>query len=388
VPVLRGLREREPRIAGRWPALLCAVVVGVGLAGCGGDDAGSTGESAAAAAGDKQKVAWLFYGPKDDGGYNTSNWDPAEKLIDETFGDSVEQTSTDNIPYSTQLTQIAGQAAQGGATMLIDTAAGADLFTRVCEKNPKVACLESTPGGEHPNPTEKLPENVSAIFPEFWDMEYLMGVAAGLTTKSHTIGFIKPYDYPLGQSSQNAFLLGCQSVDPQCKMRVVVTDAYYDPPVESRAATTLINAGADVIHGLVDTPTYCQVAEERGVRAIGQWRDYSDSCPKAWLTSPVWDASKAYVDEVQKLVDGEWTGRRTVWLKLGEGANVAPMNENAGEDTIAAFKKAYDELKGGANPFVGPLTDTKGKVRVPEGETISDKVLYNQWDWSLKGTVG
>jgi basic membrane protein A and related proteins len=365
-------------------AVMMLVLASVAVTACGsGDSGGSSGS-----AGEKQKIAWLWYGPKNDGGYNTSNHTPAQKALTEEFGDKIEQTDTDNIPYTAQLTQIAEQAVQGGADMLIDTVAGGKLFTKVCKKYPQVACLETNPPGPYPDISSTSPPNVAAIFPEFWNQEFVLGYAAGLVTESNQVGFIAPYEISLASSVQNSFLHGCQAANPKCELRSVLINNYYDPPAESRAAKTLIDAGADVIHGLVDTPSYCQAAEERGVWAVGQWRDYRSSCPKAWLVSPEWNFKDSYIKEVGDLVDGKWKGHHTTWMKFGEGADIAPPNEKAGKDVVDKINAMTKKVEDGYNPFVGPLYDNKGKLRVPQGEELTKDELYRNWNWKLRGTVG
>jgi basic membrane protein A and related proteins len=44
-------------------------------------------------------------------------------------------------------------------------------------------------------------------------------------------------------------------------------------------------------------------------------------------------------------------------------------------------------LGGGFNPFVGPLKDNKGEVKLAAGKTMTDMELYN-WDWSVEGVLG
>jgi basic membrane protein A len=368
---------------------LLVVVALASLASCsnennsnagGGGDGGSGGE--------KERLVWLFYGPKDDGGWNTANHTPTEQMIKDELGDQVEQVSIDNMPYSAQLTQIANQAARDGADMIIDTAAGGDLFSRACKRNPDVACMATNPPGPYPNVASSEPENVAAVYAEFWTLEYLVGVAAGLVTESNTLGYVAPYEIPIVLGSRNAFLMGCQSVNPECVVRTVVTNNYFDPPGTNKAANTLVDAGADVLHGYTDDPTYCQVAERRGVRAIGQYSDYSESCPEAWITGPLWQYGEAYLNEAKLLAEGKWTGHRTTWLQLGDGADVADLNDNVPEKVRTKFEEVKQKLLDGFNPFVGPIEDVSGRVRVPEGEQLTKDVLYRKWTWKLKGTVG
>src|SRR5262245_38490795 len=125
------LRTRRVRVRRVLFALALGGVVATALAVSG---AASAGKSA------KQfTIAWLWYGPKNDGGYNQSQWDPAQKLIAKLPG--VKQVEADNVPYAVQGSQITERLIQNGANMVIDTVGLGDLFTNVCKKYPKVACV-------------------------------------------------------------------------------------------------------------------------------------------------------------------------------------------------------------------------------------------------------
>ena len=60
---------------------------------------------------------------------------------------------------------------------------------------------------------------------------------------------------------------------------------------------------------------------------------------------------------------------------------------NVPEDVQTQVEQTFDDLASGAeNPFVGPIKDNTGKVRVPSGEELSDKFLYGEWDWYVEGS--
>ena len=42
----------------------------------------------------------------------------------------------------------------------------------------------------------------------------------------------------------------------------------------------------------------------------------------------------------------------------------------------------------GFNPFVGPITDTTGAVRVPAGTEMDMTTLYANWRWPVQGVTG
>ncbi len=363
--------------------LAAALVVGA-AAGCGGSNSSGGGGSNAS----KVRVAWLFYGPKNDGGYNVSQWKAAQAAITRQFGDRVEQVDVANIPYSAQASQLTQQVIQEGAKLLIDTVAAGQLFTSVCAKYPDAHCIEPEAPGPYPNAAEAFSGNVSTVAGMWWYPEYLMGMTAGLLTKSNTVGFVAPYKVPVVTSSANAYALGCLKVNPACKVRFVVTNDYFNPPAAVQASNTLVNAGADVLHGWTDDPGFCRVAEQRGVRVVGQFYDYRNLCPTAYATGIVWNYEKYYLNEIKMLLDGTWQGHRSVWLKLGEGADVAPWGVNVPDSVKTTVDAMYKEMRAGTNPFVGPITDQSGKVRLPAGQQLTDKFMYNQWTWLVQNIVG
>ena len=45
-------------------------------------------------------------------------------------------------------------------------------------------------------------------------------------------------------------------------------------------------------------------------------------------------------------------------------------------------------LMGEFYPYVGPIYDASGTLRVKEGEELSRMFLYDDWDWAVEGVVG
>lgn len=367
-------------------AVLAVVLVSFAallLAACGSGSGSGTGGSG----GSGTRVAWLFFGPKNDGGYNVSQWRPAQADIRRAFGDRVQQVETDNLSYTEELSQITQQYISTGAKLIFDTTSAGDLFTDVCGRYvQQVHCVEVNPVGDYPDAAKQLPENVSAVYPEFWNVAYLLGIAAGRLTRTNTIGFIGAYNIPVQNASANAYLLGCQSVNPQCKLNRVSVNNFYDPAKTAQITRSLINTGADVIHGWTDDPSYCQVAQEEHVRALGNFTDYRDLCPDAYAGGMLWHYPDYYVGEVKKQLDGTWTGNRTHWARLGEGANLAPWGKDVPQSVQDEVRGVYDRIRSGTDVFRGPIYDNKGTLRVRAGEELDGRFLYNHWTWLVRGT--
>ena len=56
------------------------------------------------------------------------------------------------------------------------------------------------------------------------------------------VGYVLGYDVPLIIGAVNAFTMGCRSVNPNCEVRTVITNDYFNPPKTSQAVSTLLDA--------------------------------------------------------------------------------------------------------------------------------------------------
>lgn len=385
-------RGRLPSRAVIGAAIAAALLAVAGCGGGGADSGGGSGgggesTGTASSSGKKFKVAWLWYGPKNDGGYNVSQWNPAQEQIRRKYGDRIEQIDVEKVPYSARGSEMAEQVMRGGADLVIDAVAAGNIFTSVCARHLDVKCIEVGPTGDYPNSTKGMSRNVSGVFHHFWEQEYLLGMAAGRMTKTNTLGFVGSYNIPAVVGSANAFLLGCQKVNPACKQRVIITNDYFNPPAAVQAANTLVNAGADVLHGWTDDPGFCEVAERRKVRVVGQFWNYRETCPTAYISSALWGYAPYYLSEIDKLVNGEWTGHRTTYLEVGEGANLDSWGPGVPASVQDEVAKEQERIKAGETPFVGPIFDNKGRERVKSGAKLGPEFLFNKWTWFVKGTV-
>jgi hypothetical protein len=76
------------------------------------------------------------------------------------------------------------------------------------------------------------------------------------------------------------------------------------------------------------------------------------------------------------------------WLDPATSFRLEDWGPNVSPDVRTKVEQIFDDLASGAkNPFVGPIKDTTGAVKVPEGETLSDDFLYGGWKWYVDGIV-
>lgn len=357
----------------------CAVMA----TGCGGGSSSGSGggsDGGSKGADSKVKAAWLFTGPREDGGYNASILSSMDALPKALPG--AESDGIFGVPYSEKASKITEQAIANGANMVVETLGLYTLFTDVCKKYPDVACFTAV------DAAKQGPNTRSWWTPE-WLLHYTAGVAAGLMTKTGQIGYVASFKVPVIQSAANSYLLGCQSVRPDCTMRVVYINNYYDPPKATQATETLIDAGVDVVRNYVDDPSFCQVAAKRGVYSVGHFFDFNDVCAKSNIMSTVFDFRDYFTQQAKDIDAGTWKGGTIDLVPVGTKdtePHLGPWNDFVPDKVRKQVESVYAGIVGGKRPIVGPIYDQKGKLRIKDGEEPTDMWLMSAWKWYVKGT--
>ncbi len=205
---------------------------------------------------------------------------------------------------------------------------------------------------------------------------YMNGVIAGAMTKSNVIGVVASVPIPEVIRNINSFTMGAQSVNPKIKTKVVWVNEWFNPPKETEAATSLINAGADVLMQNTDSAAVLKTAEEKGKRAFGWDSDMSAYGPKAHLGSAVINWTPYYIKATKDALEGTWT-TGGVWWGVKEGAiDLVSIAEDVPADTKAKVEAIKAGLKDGSfSIWKGPLVDNTGKTILKKDEIADDKFL-------------
>ena len=232
-------------------------------------------------------------------------------------------------------------------------------------------------------------KNFNNYFGRIYQARYLAGVAAGLKTQSDKIGFVAAMD---NQNSEvtggvNAFAMGVESVNPDAKVYVKVTNTWFDPTLEQQAAEALLDAGCDVIAQHADTTAPQLAAEKRGVWGCGYNSDMTKDAPAAHLTAPVWNWGAYYTKAVQSVIDGTWTGEN-YFGGMDDGlVDISPLSNNCAEGTTEAIEAARQKILGGFKVFEGDLYDNAGNQVCKAGEAIADADITGAMNWYYKTVV-
>jgi simple sugar transport system substrate-binding protein len=346
--------------------------------------AGSASQPASGGANQQSpfKVGMVFDGSIQDGGYDQSAYEGMQRAITRIGRDKVSLSYTEHTPYTSQMTQVVNGMIADGAELIVDMAAGAKLVYDACEPNESVQCIMS-------NAFPPLPDNVQGFYPMNWYTDYLTGVAAGLVTKTGRIGYVASFKIPTPIfESINSVALGCQSVRPNCRVLVTYLNSWYDPPKETRALNTMVGAGADVLVSYLNTPIPVQVAQKRGVWGVGIFADQRKYGPNAFLTSRIVDWGPTYEGYIRAGMAGRPVvgGGADLW-RPGPRLHLSPFGRRVPPAVKTRVNRLFKEFRAGKSPFVGPIYDQSGKLRVRKGVRLPDRVIYSKWTWLVKGVV-
>ncbi|QAB15958.1 BMP family ABC transporter substrate-binding protein [Hydrogenovibrio thermophilus] len=334
----------------------------------------------AALAEEPVKAGFVYVGPIGDHGWSYQH-NQGRLAVEKAFGDKVKTTFVEKVPEGADAERVIRKLAASGNDIIFTTSFGfMNPTLKVAKRYPNVKFEHAT--------GYKTAKNVGVYSARFYEGRYVAGVVAGKMTKSNVIGYIGSFPIPEVVRGINATVQGLKSVNPDATVKVVWVNSWYDPGKEGDAAKALIDQGVDVIMQHTDSPAPLQVAEQRGIYGFGQASDMKAFAPKAQLSAIIDDWSGYYIDQVKAVMDGNWKSEDT-WGGLKSGmVSIAPFSEAVPKDVVALANKTIDDIKSGkTHPFQGPLKNQDGKLMVPEGEHLSDKVLLGM-DWYVDGVEG
>ena len=331
------------------------------------------------------KVAFIYVGPHNDGGWSQAH-EAGRLYVQKALGSKVQTTYKENVPEGPQVAQVLDSLVHDGNKVIFATSFGYQNYVEAAAKKYPDVKFEMATG------TVQL-ANMAEYYGAGEDAIYLSGMAAGAATKNGNVGYVAAFPIPEVIRHSNAFALGVQATHPGAKVHVVFTNSWFSPSAEKKAAASLHAAGADVIGQNVDSPSTGQYDESVNVPWVGYDSDSSKFAPKQWLTGAVYNWGPYYLKEIKAAMNGTWK-THFYYGSIKDGfTKLAPFGPQVSAKTkalIAAKQKAIEN--GSFYEFSGPLYDQSGKMRVPKGQRMQvlkggTNSLYGM-NWFVKGVVG
>ena len=386
----------------------------------------------------------VLVGPDDDRGWSTSHFE-AGLYVEENLPGSrmvvFESLNPDAAPETT-LRDVVEIMVDDGATVIFTTSDAFEEDTNVvAEAFPDVTFINITGSnaiqansiveGEHAidHDLPDLPPPNVGNFNGYMELPRMIaGCAAALTSEEGNIGYLGALINPETRRLAASSYLAARYCADNYRDDISADDITFEvvwigfwffipdftlDPIE--VATNFVDTGKDIIISGIDTPEAIQIADQatnEGNISYGVPYGNVNGCslgPNSCIGSAYYNWGPAYLDVVQRVIDGTWS-QEWQWLqpkwdeinedgyytdsdtsvvgfKLGDGLSAETIESlNAFAAEIEAFQT--DPMhEGEIFLWQGPLNLQDGTVLAEEGETVS---LLDIWflPQLLEGMIG
>ncbi|SFA87434.1 MULTISPECIES: BMP family protein [unclassified Bacillus (in: firmicutes)] len=211
-----------------------------------------------------------------------------------------------------------------------------------------------------------LPNVQSVTFREY-EAAYLLGAAAGLSTKTDKVGMVAAMDIPLLKKWTVAFEQGLKDTNPDAEFLLNFVGGFTDPAKAKELALLQSSKGADFIAGAaaVGDLGVFEAAKEKGFYTAGQDVDRTTIDPEHIVLSQLKGTDTAAYETIKSFTNGNFkTGVVEYGLKEdGVGLthvtrdSETPLNAFIGQGVVDQVKAIAEEIKSGKREVKNPLAN-------------------------------
>ena len=326
------------------------------------------------------KAAFVYIGPTSDHGWTYSH-DQGRMKAEKALGGKFSTSYIENVPETADAERVIRNLAQQGNKVIFATSfCYMNQMEKVAKQFPNTVFMHST--------GYKQGKNLGVYDVRTYEGAYMLGVVAGQTTKTNTLGVVASFPIPEVVRNINAYTLGAQSVNPKVKTKVIWVNSWFNPGKERDAALALISQKADVLMQNTDSPAVVQAAQQKGVYAFGWDSDMTKFGPKAHLAASVLHWEKIYTPVMQSVANKTWKPS-AIWYGVRQDA---VKIENFGPAVPAKVKQSALNAqsaihKGTLHPFQGPIYKQDGSLAIAKGSQMNDQTLAKM-NFYVKGVEG
>jgi basic membrane protein A len=191
--------------------------------------------------------------------------------------------------------------------------------------------------------------NVSSVDFAQGESGYVLGVLAGLMTKTNKIGVVAGFNYASIIRFTEGIKLGVKSVNPKAQVTVVFINSFTDAAKGQEAARALVNQGCDILMHKADAvgQAVIQVAQQNNIYAIGDGPGQEALAPNTVLTSDLASTPEMLVQVAKTVQDGTFKGSNTTPGFAAGILSIAPFNSAVPADVQAKVNQVIADIKSG-----------------------------------------
>ena len=285
----------------KWLSLVLslAMVLSIGLTGCGGDDneGGEGGNEYS-----DMKIAALLAGPANDNGWNATAYN-ALTAICEKYG--LEDLAYSESVAASDMEEFLRGYAQDGYNMIVAHGSQfVDAVHKVAPDFPDTAFVISYAGEDAPQEP-----NVAGVGPI--NSGVLAGAVAAAVSETGKIVMLGGEDTPSIAELVDMFEPGAKAVDPDITVETAYIGTLTDADRAKEVALGYANQGFDVVCASANNAGLgvLQAAEEAGIYAIGYNADQYEQAPDAVVVSVLRNFEGMFDNIFQEIAAGTFEGK-------------------------------------------------------------------------------
>ena len=234
-----------------------------------------------------------------------------------------------------------------------------DALTKVANENPdkSFALIDEY---------SDLPNVRSVVFREH-EAAYLLGAAAGLSTKTNTVGAVVAMEIPLMKKYTEGFNQGLLSVNPEAKFLIHYVNSFNDPAKGKELALLQNSQGADFVAGMAATSDLgvFEAAKEKGFYTSGQDVDRTNLDPEHIVLSQLKGTDAVAYETVKSFAEGSFefgtfdygVAEGAVGLTFVTHESESPLSDFVGQANVDQLKTIAEDIKSGKIVVNNPLAE-------------------------------
>jgi len=352
----------------------------------------------------KLKACFVYIGPRGDIGWTYAH-DQGRQIAEKALP-WLETKFVENVPEG-QATSTLDRLVADKCQVIFTTSFGyMDDTLAAAKKYPNVIFAHATG-------YKRLP-NVATYIADFYQVYYLNGLVAGAMTKSNKVGFVGTFPIPELKRHLSAFALGVRAANPKAEIDVKWLNSWFDPAKTREASEALLSEGSDILTSAEDSASGVQTAAAKKIPTFSHYNSMYKFSPDYVVSGHIAHWDKIYIDFLTKIHNGTYTaknlGNVDYWSLLNTGAVEMGADQGvainpkytaqlkAAKMTVAGKSvSVYDRVMGlladmkkpkpTFDPFMGPIRDRNGVLRVSAGK-VSSAADLNSMGWVAPGVMG
>lgn len=297
------------------------------------------------------------------------------KALEDEFGTRVETTFCENVKQKQAETVMDSLAKDGYNVIFATSPVFMDACIRQSVAHPEVKILNCSLLASY--------RNVRSYYLRIYEAKFILGAIAGAMADNNLIGYIADYPIYGVPASINAFALGAQMTNPRAKIVLEWSTLSENDPEQK-----LAQQGVHIISNRDIS------APNMESRAFGLYHESDGYIHN--LAMPVWNWEKLYQGIVRSILTGAWADEansnadRVMSYYMGMSTDAIDLL--CAQRLPARVRRLVDLLHeriraGAFLPFVGPILDQDGSVRVEADTALTPQEIIRM-DYLAQNVIG